>query len=237
MEDNQEKVDLKKAHAQSDEQKTKPKRHISIKAIGIVVLAIAVIGLIIFGVIKLFQWRNDGAKFAGTLSEQIGVSAETAQKYAHITLENASQYACVNQVAGDYKYLYESKRSVTVSGVKIPQWVIYVGEKNGIVTDINYYDYAQLQKFGSGVKVSAHVDPAGVIAGMDPATVQTYTGFKPLRVSYTVGGMEEAYKYYYKDANTGNTVSYILRVNYENGLAVSATEEENQFILSVLTIS
>ncbi|MBP0973898.1 MAG: hypothetical protein J5851_08340 [Oscillospiraceae bacterium] len=235
MEDNQ-KVDLKKDQTEDNEQETKPKRHISFKAIGIVVLAIAVIGLIIFGVIKLFQWRNDGAKFAETLSEQIGVSAETAQKYAHITLENASQYACVNQVAGDYKYLYESKRSVTVSGVKIPQWVIYVGETNGIVSDIRYYDYAQLQKYGSGVKVSAHVDPAGVTAGMDPAAVQSYTGFKPLRVSYTVGSMEEAYKYYYKDANTGNTVSYIMRVTYENGAATAVTEEENQFILSVLTI-
>ncbi len=232
------KVDLtKEKTASAPEQKEKqPKRHISIKAIGLVVLIAAVIGLAIFGVLKLMQWRNDGARFAAALSEQIGVSPETAQKYAHITLQNASEYACINQAAEQYKYLYESKRSVTVSGVKIPQWVIYVGEKNGTVTDVQYYNYAQLQKYGSGVNTKAHVDASGITTGMDPAAVQTYVGFQPLRISYTNGSKEEAYKYYYKDANTGNTVSYILKVTYEDDLAVKVTEEENQFILAVLML-
>ncbi|MBR3629484.1 MAG: hypothetical protein IKN55_03320 [Oscillospiraceae bacterium] len=215
---------------------SKQKRHVSIKAIGLVILIAAVIGLAIFGVLKLMQWRNNGARFAEALSEQIGVSPETAQKYAHITLQNASEFACVNQAAEQYKYLYESQRTVTVSGVKIPQWVIYVGEKNDTVTDIQYYDYAQLQKYGSGVKTNAHVDASGIINGMDPAAVQTYVGFKPLRIVYTNKSMEESYKYYYKDANTGNTVSYILHVTYEDNLAVNVTEEENQFILNVLML-
>lgn len=235
MDDINVKVNLNKEEDNPEPAK-KVKRHVSFKAIGLVIVIVAVIGLAIFGVIKLMQWRNNGARFAEALSEQIGVSPETAQKYAHITLENASEFACVNQAAEQYKYLYESQRTVTVSGVKIPQWVIYVGEKNNTVTDIQYYDYAQLQKYGTGVKTSAHVDAAGVTPGMDSAAVQTYIGFKPLRTSYTNTGKEEAYKYYYKDANTGNTVSYILHVTYNDNLAVQATEEENQFILDVLML-
>ncbi len=242
MEDINVKVDLNKGQSvpetQPDSQPPakRHRRRMSAKAVLLIIVIVAVIGLAIFGVLKLMQWRNNGARFAEALSEQIGVSPETAQKYAHITLENASEFACINQAAAEYKYLYESQRTVTVSGVKIPQWVIYVGEKNNAVTDVQYYNYAQLQKYGSGVKTSGHVEAAGITAGMEPSAVQTYIGFLPLRTAYTNDSKEEAYKYYYKDANTGNTVSYILRVTYEDNVAVKVTEEENQFILSVLTL-
>lgn len=217
-------------------EKSTGKRRISVQAIALIAAIVLVIALAIFGVLKFMEWRNNGARYAEALAEQIGVSPATAQKYAHITLENASQFACVNIAAEEYKYLYESGRTVTVSGVKIPEWVIYVGENNDTVTDVQYYNYAQLQKFGNGIKTAAHVDASGITMGMDSAAVQTYVGFKPLRVAYTSAGKEEAYKYYYKDANTGNTVSYVLYVNYVDNAAVSATEKENQFIVSVLML-
>lgn len=222
------------------EVKTEPletgKRRLSLKAVGIIVGILAVIALVLLGVFTWMQWNNDGARYAERLSEQIGVSPETAQKYAHLTLDNASKFACVNLAAEDYAYIYESKQTVEVSGVTVPQWVIYLKEDDKILTNVEFYNYVQLDTYGTGVKTSAHVEKNGIILGMTPEEVQQYTGFAPLCRSYSNKGMREAYKYYYKDENTGNTVSYILYVNYEEGQAVSASEKENQFILPLLML-
>ncbi len=214
----------------------KKKRKLSLKAVGIVTAVVVVLVAVCIGVVWFMRWKNDGARYAKSLSEQIGVSPETAQKYAHLTLDTASQFACINMAAEDYKYLYESKKTVQVSGVSIPQWVIYVGEDDNIVTDVQYYQYTQLQDYGNGVKVQAHVDVPGITIGMSQEGVHQYVGFAPLCVSYTSEGMREAYKYYYKDQNTGNTVSYVLYVTYEDGVVSEVSEVENQFILSVLTV-
>ena len=93
------------------------------------------------------------------------------------------------------------------------------------------------KKYGNGTKVKSHIDTSGITTGMDAQAVQHYVGFAPLKVRYTSEGIQETYKYYYKDQNTGNTVSYLLYVNYTDGLASSASETENTFILSVLTVS
>jgi hypothetical protein len=191
---------------------------------------------VIVGAIKLRNWYNDGGRYAAALAEQIGVSPQTAQKYAHLTLSSSSEYACINMAAEGYSTLCESKYTVQVSGVTIPQWVIYAAETNNALTDIVYYDYRQLHKYGNGTQTSAHIAADGVTVGMDPETVQQYIGFAPLCRAYDGTGMEEAYKYYYKDKNTGDTVSYVLTVRYEDDKAVSVTEKENYFILSVLTL-
>lgn len=215
----------------------KRRRRMSPKALLLLAGIVAVVILLIFGIIMFSRWRNNGGRYAVKLSEQIGVSPQTAQKYAHITLENASQFACINEAAAEYPYLYESKKTVRVSGVSIPEWVIYISVSDNTVTDVSYYNYNQLQKYGNGVKTQAHVETVGITIGMSPDAVQHYIGFAPLQVYYTAEGMQEAYKYYYKDQNTGNTVSYVLYVNYEDGQAVSAAEEENRFILSMLTLN
>lgn len=217
-------------------EKRSRKRRMSPKAILVLAGIVAAIILIIIGIIAFARWRNDGARYAARLGEQIGVSPQTAQKYAHLTLENASTFACINEAAAEFPYLYESKKSVKISGVSIPEWVIYVAVSDNTVTDVYYYNYNQLQKFGNGVKTQAHVEAAGITIGMSPDAVQHYIGFAPLRVYYSSEGIQEAYKYYYKDQNTGNTVSYVLYVNYIDGQAASAAEEENRFILSMLTL-
>ncbi|MBQ4466169.1 MAG: hypothetical protein II916_09440 [Oscillospiraceae bacterium] len=224
------------AEEHSTEQRKKRKGRISWKAIGIALLAVLVLVGAGYGVIRFTQWRNDGSAYAERLSEQIGVSAETAQKYAHINLESASQFACINMAAEDYPHLFESTRKTEVLGVTVPQWVIYIGEDGDKMTQVLYYDYRQLQKFGTGVKTDAKIGTEGITAGMTPEAVQQYVGFAPLKTAYTASDMTEDYKYYFKDQNTGNTVSYVITVTYADGQVKTVTEEENYFILSVLTM-
>ncbi len=210
--------------------KLSPRAALAIFIVIIVIVAAAVIA------IKVGQWKNDGSRYARTLSEQIGVSPETAQKYARMTLEKSSAYACVNMAAEGYEYLYESNKNLQVSGVTIPQWLILTKTTNNVITEVTYYDYRQLKKYGNGVETDAHVKNEGINTSMDTTAVQKYIGFPPLCTKYTSEGVVESYKYFYEDKNTGDTVSYTLHVTYKDGKAASAVEEENYFILSVLTL-
>lgn len=207
------------------------------KVILILLAVLLVIIGVIIGVVQFNRWRNDGERYARNLSEQIGTVMETAQKEAHVEMKTTSEYACINLAAEGYNGLYESGKTVQVSGVTIPQWLILTRTSGGNLTEVAYYDYRQLKKYGNGVKTSAHVATDGVTTGMATETVEEYVGFAPLCTLYTSAtDMSEHYKYYYKDKNTGDTVSYILTVNYKDGKVVSVSEDENYFILSVLTL-
>lgn len=216
----------------------KQRKHgkLSLKRLGIILGIVLAVIVIIVMIIVVTGLRNDGKRYAEKLAEQIGVSPETAGKYAHMTLEGSSEYAFINMAAEDCPHLFESKKTVQVSGVTLPQWVIYVQENNNTITGIEYYDYRQLEKYGNGVKTKSHIEPSGITTSMDADAVQHYIGFAPLQTRYTNDGIQEVYKYYYKDQNTNNTVSYLLRVDYVDGLAASMSEEENVFILSVLKV-
>jgi hypothetical protein len=216
-------------------QHKKQERRISWKAIGIISGSAALFVAVITGIILFTNWRNNGEAYAQRLSEQIGVSAETAQKYTHVNLKGASTFACVNMAAEEYPYLYESTRRTEVLGVTIPEWVIYVGEKNHTVTDVLFYNYKQLQKYGSGVKLDDKLDIAGITSGMNQDAVHQYVGFDPLCTAFSTKGFTESYKYWFKDQNTGSTVSYMIRVDYDDGICKDVKEEENLFILPYLS--
>ncbi len=241
-----EEEDLAEAQRRSKRKKSfrrkSPSKKFSLPQFGkstlIVLIVVVVIIGVIIGVIVHANWRNDGAGFALKLSQQIGEQQATAEKATHVKLVGSSEFSCINQISMEQSgLLFESQKATTVSGVKIPQWVIFVNKENGdILSEITFYHYKQLGEYGNGVKVKAHVAAEGITTVMSPEDVQHYVGFAPLRVNYNADGMQEAYKYYYKDLNSGDSVSYILYVNYENGFAVSAAEEENLFILPFLTL-
>ncbi len=201
----------------------------------LLIIVLAIVGICL-GIHAYSKYKDNGARYALALGEQIGVSPSTAEKYAKVTLDTVSENACVNMVAEEYSYLYESKKTVEVSGVSIPAWVIYCQTSNNVLTQVYYYNYRQLKTYGQGIKTSAYIDPSGITLGMTSEEVCTYIGFEPLCTAYTVGSVTETYQYYYKDKNTGNTVSYRVTVSYTDDVVTAVGDEENYFILSVLTL-
>lgn len=217
-------------------QNQKVRRRLSPRAAALlfgIVVVIAIIGII---VVKVQQWKNDGSRYAQSLSEQIGVSPETAQKYARMTLVPSSEFPCVNMVMQQGQLVYESENSVEVSGVTIPEWVVFADTLNNVVTEVTFYDYRQLRRYGNGVETSGHIEAGGINNAMEQDNVQKYIGFAPFCTKYTSSGVVETYKYYYEDSESGNIVSYLLHITYQNGVAAKAEEQENHFILSVLTL-
>lgn len=218
------------------EQKPKVRRRLSPRAAAllfIIIVVFAVIGII---VVKVQQWKNDGTRYALSLSEQIGVSPETAQKYARITLAPNSAFPCINMVLEPEQLVYESKNSVEVSGVTIPEWVVVADTLNNVLTEVTFYDYRQLKRYGNGMETSGHIDAQSISNNMTPEDVQKHIGFAPFCTKYTNAGVVETYKYFYEDPESGNIVSYLLHITYQNGVAFEAKEQENHFILSVLTL-
>lgn len=204
-------------------------------------LAVAVILLlliaVVLGMMKYRSWRNDGARYARKLAEQIGVATQTAEKYARLSLSGSSENASINLAMDGREFIFESERSADVSGVSIPAWVIYVDVDDNQISTVDYYDYRALGRYGTGVQHrEGHIALEGITTTMDSSAVQNYIGFAPLCTSYTADSHKEVYKYYYKDENSGNTVCYFLAVNYKDGLAVSASEREDYFLLNVLSV-
>ncbi|MCR5717446.1 MAG: hypothetical protein K6F80_00210 [Oscillospiraceae bacterium] len=214
----------------------KKKLRISWKAVGIIAGAAAAVIAVIVGIVLFSNWRNNGTAYAQKLGEEVGASVETAQRYAHITLQTASSYSCINMAAEEYPHLFESTRKTEVLGVRIPQWVIYIGETKNVVTEVRYYDYKQLQKFGTGVKADQKIDIQGITNGMNQDAVHQFVGFQPLCTAYSSAGITESYKYWCKDANTDTTFSYTLRVEYEDGIVKNVDETEDLFIVPVLKV-
>ncbi len=229
--------------AKEKETKSKEKAKSNIRAlltprVVLILLAVLLVLIaVIAGAVAIGNYRNNGARYAKDLAEQIGAGIQDAQKKAHLSLQNTSEYACINMIATDYDALYESGKTVEVSGVSIPQWMIFTENNGNSLKKVTFYDYRQLEKYGNGVKTKANIAKEGITSGMTPEDVQKYIGFGPLCTEYTsVTEMTEHYKYYFKDKNSGDTVSYILSINYSNGTATSIKEEENYFILDVLTL-
>lgn len=216
----------------------KVKLRFSPRAAAILFAVIVVIAIIVLISLKVSSWKNDGARYAQTLSEQIGVSPETAEKYTRVKLTNGSDYACINAAAfsGNYTHLVESKKTTEVYGVTVPQWLIYAQTTNNLISEVAFYDYTQLNAYGTGHKVKEHIDATGINTGMDSAAVQKFVGFPPLHVKYTSEGIVETYKYHYQDAESGNLVAYLLHVSYKDGKASAAAEQEDQFMVELLTV-
>ncbi len=208
------------------------------RLIAAIVLTLAVVIAVIIGVNQYRKWRNDGERYAQNLSEQIGVSPKTAEKYAKLKLSDASAFPYINMVMEQkgYSYVYESSETVSVSGVAIPEWVVLITVDNATVSEVVYYDYKELGKYGNGTRTKDHVSATGIVSGMDSALVQEYTGFAPLCTRYEKDVTTEYYKYYYTDQNTGNVVCYVLTVEYAEGAVPVATETQNHFLLSMLTV-
>jgi hypothetical protein len=85
------------------------------------------------------------------------------------------------------------------------------------------------------VKLDSKLAIQGITSGMNQDAVHEYIGFEPLCTAFNAKGYTETYKYWFKDQNTGNTVSYFVRVTYDDNICKEVSEEEILFILPLLS--
>ena len=98
-----------------NKQPRKVKRRFSPQAAAILFGVIVIVAIIALISAKVNAWKNDGARYARSLSEQIGVSPETAEKYTKVELTGSSDYACVYAAAAAQEIMAWSAGKATVS--------------------------------------------------------------------------------------------------------------------------
>ncbi|HAG14125.1 MAG TPA: hypothetical protein DCG49_09725 [Ruminococcus sp.] len=228
-------TDAKKQKSKSSS-RSGSKRGMQFKRI-LIAAAIAVVlllALVIFIMIKLRQ--NDGARYAQKLSENIGSQVSVAQKNADITLNPESAYPTLNQLFASYQGIAESRKSCRVQGVKLPEWAIFCNTDVDDLTNVTYYNYELLEKNVFGTERKSYLDPNLVTVGAAADQVEAYLDLEPYRIQYLQGKTAlREYRYCYQDAETGDTVAYIITAIWdENGALTSISDSRKNYIATLL---
>lgn len=218
--------------ARSGEKKKKsfPKLSVKAKIILITVAAILLLWLIFFIVVTISG--NKGMRTAEKLAGGIGSSVFDVVKgidYAFLTYENVSP-EFLNEIE-EYDRLCKSDNDVRISGVSVPEWVIYclLDDKDRI-SSVKYYNFKTIEKNWKGAETDSAVNTDTLENGMTIGEVSDLLGFEPLSIEYSDNKTIYEYRYYCLDIDK-NERSYFLTAEFnESGRLSDAHSRENKFI-------
>ncbi|MBR5370581.1 MAG: hypothetical protein IK130_00055 [Oscillospiraceae bacterium] len=212
------------------------KQNIKKIAIGAAILAVIIIGIIIAATIS--KRKNDGAKFARSLADSINRSIAAAKKQTtDIELAADSQYPAVNSVFYMYNEKAESKKSVTLEGMTFPQWLIVCDKDGDNLAGVKFFDFRTLNDSVYGEKRKAYIDPKTIAqAGATIEQVETALDLQPYCTQYLRDKTHQRdYRYFYKDAETGDTVSYTISALFnESDVLTSISDSRANYMAGLL---
>lgn len=216
--------------------KNRKKSHPKLKRFLVILAVAAVLAAALFVFILVSRVKNDGARYARKLSEQIGVQIGDAQKKADVTLVANSAYPTLNSLFASYQGMFESKKSCRISGVKMPEWAIFCNTDAEELTNITYYNYAVLEKNVFGTNRKSYIDPNLVPLSISPEEAEEYLNLKPYLVQYLQGKtVLREYRYCYKDGDSGDNVAYVITAVWdENNQLTSITDNRKNYIGTLL---
>lgn len=195
-----------------------------LKLAAICVLAVAVIVLIAVFVGSVSGRK--GERYAEFASEYIGSSVGDLNKKGERFYADNSAYYGVNS-AVKFDCVTESEKSVTVQGIKYPEWAVFLKLSSAeFITDVTYTNFALLKKDIRGAKSDALISLERFHDGDKQSSVLKEIDISPYSISYTQAGLTTyTYKYYYKRDNDDEQ-AVILRVVFnEKGVyKYSSTE-------------
>jgi hypothetical protein len=85
-----------------------------------------------------------------------------------------------------FSYIYEAEDTITVDGIKLPDWCIMLSENgSGLIYKVTYYDFAMLGKSWKGQKSGVLPDTEAVEYGSKIAEAQKILGLRPYAIVTT----------------------------------------------------
>jgi len=202
------------------------------------IIAAAVFVLILFLII--FIWiskrRNDGARYARLLAQNIGRSVKTAEKKADIDLKDESDYATLKQLYISYQAIAESKKDCKIQGVHLPEWAIFCNTDASELTSVTYYNYELLEDSIFGTERKSYLDPNLIPLGSSISDVEKKLDLEPYRIQYLQGKIQiREYRYCYDDEESGDIVSYAITAKWnENGDLAEIKDIRRNYIGTLL---
>ncbi|NLK71281.1 MAG: hypothetical protein GX286_07605 [Clostridiales bacterium] len=212
----------------------KPKKKLKVIISLVLIILIIITVFVIFVILN----KNDGEKIAISLSEKLGSTAEKAAKNADIKLKKLSDYDFINDL-GDFSDIYESKSTIKVNGVNVPEWVILCySDKSGKLEEVVYYNYKILKDNVNGMKVKKKIDVSKIEDGATIEEVEKILNLKPIQVIRSNDDKKiYKYKYYYEDSKSKDEKSYYITIMLNFDDKVMAVQEiEDDYITKVLSL-
>lgn len=196
--------------------------------------AILIIALIIAIIVRMR--KNDGARYALKLSQNIGQPVSSAAKNAGVSLADSSRFSTLNKLYASYQGMTESGKTCQIQGVKLPEWAIFCNTDAEELTNVTYYNYALLEKNVFGTVRKSYLDPNLVDVGASPDRVQEQLDLVPYRIQYLEGKTElREYRYCYEDGDSDEIVSYVITAVWdENGALKSISDTRRNYIGTLL---
>lgn len=206
-----------------------------------VLIALAVIALLVLSLwitLLILKRRNDGARYARKLSENIGQPIAAAQKAAGVTLAQESAYSTLNKLYASYQGITESSKSCRIQGVKLPEWAIFCNTDADELTNVTYYNYEVLEKNVFGTERKSYQDPNLVSTGATVEQTEAQLGLVPYRIQYLEGKQEvREYRYCYEDRETDEIVAYAITAIWDESGALTRIENSRRNYIGTLLSS
>lgn len=182
-----------------------------LKGAGICLVIIAVICIIIWAI--SYSEANKGLKAAESIP--LGRNVEYAAAESGLEFSEKCGNGIVNSMGG-FDYICVSDKNVKVCGSEQPEWAVMlkVGA-DGLISDVEYYDFSQLKLNWKGRKNSEKLDQNSLDFGMNIKNVSKTLGFKPYYIRRNVSNEAVyCYRYYYFDETIGCDRAFNYYVEY-----------------------
>lgn len=203
------------------------------------ILIIAVIAIVVAAILYLIALFNSGEGEKLAKKIPIGRNIEYAEKQTGVTFSETSQYNQLEKIL-DFDYVYECNKSVKISGVTLPEWVIMITKNpDGLIETVTYYDFAQLQKSWKGYKTNKLIENTDVQYGMSALEVKNALGVKPYYIETGIdNSVTYVYRYYFVDPETNNDVvmNYYVVFNDVNDSVKLVYSKEIDFTAYLLRV-
>lgn len=186
-----------------------------IATVALAVVVVALIAVLIYFVSGIIS-GSEGKKLAESLKDDLGKSIAMAEKNTGRTLETTSEYSVLKNIV-DYDYICESKNTVKVGGIQMPEWAVFITiDNNDKISSVVYYNFKLLKSNWKGQKTSANIDTSLITYNMTKKEAEKIVSVSPLAVTYSNDDTTTyLYKYYYADkTDSGNEKAYYLCVIY-----------------------
>lgn len=218
--------------------KAAKKRSLRRKRILIALAAVLLLILILWVTLLILKRRNDGARYARKLSENIGKPVAAAQKAAGVSLAQESAYSTLNKLYASYQGITESSKSCRIQGVKLPEWAIFCNTDADELTNVSYYNYEILEKNVFGTERKSYQDPSLIAIGSAVEQVEAQLGLVPYRIQYLEGKQElREYRYCYEDRETDEIVSYVITAVWDESGALTSIDNTRRNYIGTLLAS
>lgn len=223
--------------------KAPPRRKNSWKLYAILAGAVLVVVLII--ILALVLNKSPGVRIADDLADKMGRTVALAEKNANIEMSQESDFSVLKTIV-DYDYITASTKTVTVEGIRLPEWVVFVecsDEENVNKSDktsakietVSYFDFSVIQHNWKGQHTSEAVDTSKLTAGMSKREAEKQLTLTPVSTTY---GSDDTvsyhYKYYFVDADSKDELAYSLSVKFDADGNITAVENKQRDYIALL---